>query len=89
MNVESVTLAGDGIILVMAAGLSSHDHCSQIGFDYSLEDKPFECWMSAGHPSQDTLEAAKGGCILLAAISPEYKPCPVRPEQRPVAIRKN
>ena len=94
MTKKIVTLAGDGIgPEIMAAGLEVLAAVApKIGFDYSLEDKPFggAGIDAAGHPlPQDTLEAAKGAdAILLAAIgSPEYDHAPVRPEQGLLAIR--
>ena len=95
MTKKIVTLAGDGIgPEIMAAGLEVLAAVApKIGFDYSLEDKPFggAGIDAVGHPlPQDTLEAAKGAdAILLAAIgSPEYDNAPVRPEQGLLAIRK-
>ena len=95
MTKKIVTLAGDGIgPEIMAAGLEVLAAVApKIGFDYSLEDKPFggAGIDAAGHPlPQDTLKAAKGAdAILLAAIgSPEYDNAPVRPEQGLLAIRK-
>ena len=95
MTKKIVTLAGDGIgPEIMAAGLEVLAAVApKIGFDYSLEDKPFggAGIDATGHPlPQDTLEAAKGAdAILLAAIgSPEYDNAPVRPEQGLLAIRK-
>ena len=88
MTKKIVTLAGDGIgPEIMAAGLEVLAAVApKIGFDYSLEDKPFggAGIDAASHPlPQDTLKAAKGAdAILLAAIgSPEYDNAPVRPEQ--------
>ena len=95
MTKKIVTLAGDGIgPEIMAAGLEVLAAVApKIGFDYSLEDKPFggAGIDATGHPlPQDTLKAAKGAdAILLAAIgSPEYDNAPVRPEQGLLAIRK-
>ena len=95
MTKKIVTLAGDGIgPEIMAAGLEVLAAVApKIGFDYSLEDKPFggAGIDAAGHPlPQDTLKVAKGAdAILLAAIgSPEYDNAPVRPEQGLLAIRK-
>ena len=84
MTKKIVTLAGDGIgPEIMAAGLEVLAAVApKIGFDYSLEDKPFggAGIDAASHPlPQDTLKAAKGAdAILLAAIgSPEYDNAPV------------
>ena len=85
MTKKIVTLAGDGIgPEIMAAGLEVLAAVApKIGFDYSLEDKPFggAGIDAAGHPlPQDTLKVAIG--------SPEYDNAPVRPEQGLLAIRK-
>ena len=70
MTKKIVTLAGDGIgPEIMTAGLEVLAAVApKIGFDYSLEDKPFggAGIDASGHPlPQDTLKAAKGADAIL------------------------
>ena len=95
MTKKIVAPAGDGIgPEIMEAGLEVLASIAQkTGFDYEIDRRPFggAGIDVTGHPLPEaTLKAAReADAILLAAIGgPQYDNATVRPEQGPLALRK-